>query len=171
MSVRRLRVAAVSIAFLLFAAWLAMPVDLHPDTSITRDDFRRINKGMTAEGVTGILGPPRQRVAAHGIDDETAAEWFGTLDPEVARCIMHWRTDTAEVVVGLDTSGKVVAGYFEPRKVFPETNFSRLGKWFVRKIYEIAPLQYRSKSGVGHAEAEAARGAGGAGRGCRGRGG
>jgi hypothetical protein len=153
MSVRRLRVAAVSIALLLFAAWLAMPVDLHPDTSITRDVFRRIKKGMTAEDVTGILGPPRHHVAVHGIDHETAAEWFGTLDPEVARCNMRWRTDTAEVVVGLDTSGRVVAGYFEPREVLPETNFSRLYKWCMRKIYEIAPLQYRSESGVGHAEA------------------
>jgi hypothetical protein len=126
-------VAAVCLVLLLLAAaWLAMTATLHPNTSITRDDFHRIKLGMTAEDVMGILGPTgfRDTTVNSVYDPDAEPDTDDTLWTPGAQIDrrMHWQTDTAEVLVFLDKSGRVMQAGFSPRRVLTETNLSLLRK-------------------------------------------
>ena len=70
--VTALAVLLAALAVFLFGAWLGMPVTFHPDTSITRSDFRRIKVGMTAEQPREApdLGRPVEDVARFVVGSE-----------------------------------------------------------------------------------------------------
>jgi hypothetical protein len=89
-----------------------------PESRITVENFRRIREGMTLAEAIAILGPPGdyrtlETASPPILSDADAYAHLGDRTYESVD-LQYWENDTADVLVGLDKSGRIVSGSVYP---------------------------------------------------------
>jgi|SRR6516162_10017201 hypothetical protein len=105
-----------------------------PHARDMREEFRRINVGMTVAEVEAILGPPGDYRSEPTIVDDLApinqTSTFGTAgvrgDPQ------YWSFDTALATVYFDESGRAIKGLSIPLRFADDNSLVVIRRWIKR---------------------------------------
>jgi hypothetical protein len=124
--------ALLAFALLLYGSW---------PSSNARENFNRVEVGMTEDEAIAILGPPGDYRNAENECDRSPAhqplEVFGRGNPQ--RHLPHlWRSDTADVALNFDDSAKVSGGLECRRCQYPESE-SQMAR-YLRCVSFAAPV-------------------------------
>jgi hypothetical protein len=123
---RKLLVALAGLAVVVVAAAaiLRNPGPQRPVTSIPRASFSRLKVGMTPSEVAAILGPPgdNRTMETEIMTALPHEDRFGT--PQASVRSQRWLSDTANVFVSFDKSGKACAGLYCPARPSRESSLS-----------------------------------------------
>jgi hypothetical protein len=144
-AVRRILVAlAVVIAAAVIILWF---VTDDPSAELIRENFDRIRLGMSLEEITRLLGPPgdyrtvtntqndssnferRDRVRAFSWAHDWSGNWSKIRISHNPTQVV-WRSDNADVSIGINDSGQAQEGVYVPMRIPNDTNWDK----FVRKV-------------------------------------